>query len=127
MVATLQVVAETLDLEGSDRPVTDVAELAAYDGVTNGKGHIIREMALGSKRLDLCVEYRNKRYAVEVKTSKNFAGEDSYRQLAGYLGTLGLPEGWMAIFDEDKSKSWDEKLYRRDGEFGGKTLHIVGL
>ena len=89
--------------------------------------HIIREMALGSKRLDLCVEYRDKRYAVEVKTSRNFAGEDSYKQLAGYLGTLGLQEGWMAIFDEDQSKPWDVKLYRRNVEFDGKTLHIVGL
>ena len=59
--------------------------------------------------------------------SKNFAGDVSYGQLAGYLDDLGLPEGWMAIFDEDKSKPWDEKLYRRDVEFDGKTLHIVGL
>ena len=33
----------------------------------------------------------------------------------------------MPIFDEDKSKSWDEKLYNRDVELGGKTLHVVGL
>ena len=82
---------------------------------------------LGSGRLDLCVEYRNHRYAVEVKTSKNFAGEKSYAQLAGYLDKLGLPEGWMAIFDEDKSKSWDEKLFLRDETFNGKTIHVVGL
>ena len=119
---------------GADRRAYEYGEatphlvlMAFLQRVTNGKGHIMREMALGSKRLDLCVEYRDKRYAVEVKTSRNFAGEDSYRQLAGYLGTLGLPEGWMAIFDEDKSKPWDEKLYRRDVEFDGKTLHIVGL
>ena len=119
---------------GADRRAYEYGEatphlvlMAFLQRVTNGKGHIIREMALGSKRLDLCVEYRDKRYAVEVKTSKNFAGENSYKQLAGYLGTLGLPEGWMAIFDEGQLKSWDEKLYRRDVEFDGKTLHIVGL
>jgi len=33
----------------------------------------------------------------------------------------------MAVFDEDKSKSWDEKLYNRDLTFNGKTLHVVGL
>jgi len=33
----------------------------------------------------------------------------------------------MAIFDEDKSKPWEEKLYNRDVEFNGKTLHVVGL
>ena len=119
---------------GADRRAYEYGEatphlvlMAFLQRVTNGSGRILREMALGSGRLDLCVEFRDKRYAVEVKTSKNFAGEKSYAQLAGYLDKLGLPEGWMAIFDEDKTKSWDEKLYSRTEEFNGKTLHIVGL
>ncbi len=101
--------------------------MAFLQRVTNGNGRILREMALGSRRLDLCVEYKGKRYAVEVKTSRNFAGEKSYAQLAEYLGTLGLDEGWMPVFDEDKAKPWDEKLFRRDVEFGGKTIHVIGL
>ena len=119
---------------GADRRAYEYGEatphlvlMAFLQRVTNGNGHILREMALGSGRLDLCVEYRGKRYAVEVKTSKNFRGEASYRQLAGYLDGLGLAEGWMAVFDEDKSKPWEEKLYNRDVDFGGKTLHVVGL
>ena len=119
---------------GADRRAYEYGEatphlvlMAFLQRVTNGSGHIIREMALGSGRLDLCVEYRRKRYAVEVKTSKNFAGKKSYAQLAGYLDKLGLPEGWMAIFDEDKAKPWDEKLYVRDVEFGGRKLHLIGL
>ena len=101
--------------------------MAFLQRVTNGDGHILREMALGSRRLDLCVEYRGKRYAIEVKTSKNFAGEKSYAQLADYLGSLGLAEGWMPVFDDDSGKSWDEKLFNRDVAFGGKTIHVVGL
>ena len=101
--------------------------MAFLQRVTNGDGHILREMALGSRRLDLCVEYRGKRYAIEVKTSKNFAGEKSYAQLADYLGSLGLAEGWMPVFDDDSGKSWDERLFTRDVAFGGKTIHVVGL
>ena len=119
---------------GADRRAYEYGEatphlvlMAFFQRVTNGKGRIEREMALGSKRLDLCVEFRGRRYAVEVKTAKNFAGEDSYKQLACYLDGLGLPEGWMAIFDEDKSKPWEDKLYNRDVAFNGKTLHVVGL
>ena len=119
---------------GADRRAYEYGEatphlvlMAFLQRVTNGEGRIGREMALGSKRLDLCVEYRGHRYAVEVKTAKNFAGEVSYGQLAGYLDSLGLSEGWMAIFDEDKSKPWEEKLYSRDVAFNGKTLHVVGL
>ncbi len=33
----------------------------------------------------------------------------------------------MPVFDEDKAKPWDEKLFRRDVEFGGKTIHVIGL
>ena len=119
---------------GADRRAYEYGEatphlvlMAFLQRVTNGRGRIAREMALGSKRLDLCVEFRGRRYAVEVKTAKNFAGETSYRQLADYLDKLGLPEGWMAIFDEDKSKPWEEKLYTRDVTLNGRTLHIVGL
>ena len=119
---------------GADRHVHDYREatphlvlMAFLQRVINGGGRIEREMALGSKRLDLCVEYRGRRYAVEVKTAKNFAGGKSYAQLAGYLETLGLSEGWMAVFDTGGEKPWDERLYIRDEVFNGKTLHIVGL
>ena len=119
---------------GADRNIHDYWEatphlvlMAFLQRVTNGQGRINREMALGSGRLDLCVEYRDKRYAVEVKTSKNFKGEESYKQLLGYLDKLGLAEGWMPIFDPDSAKPWEEKLYTRDVSLDGKTLHIVGL
>ena len=119
---------------GADRRAYEYGEatphlvlMAFLQRVVNGGGRIEREMALGSKRLDLCVEYKGGRHAVEVKTSENFAGEKSYAQLAGYLDCLGLSEGWMAVFDTGKGKSWDEKLYNKTVDFGGKTLHIVGL
>jgi len=82
---------------------------------------------LREPRIHRIIEYRDKRYAVEVKTAKNFKGEDSYRQLLGYLDKLGLNEGWMPIFDPDPVKPWEDKLYNRDIELAGKTLHIVGL
>jgi hypothetical protein len=119
---------------GADRRAYDYGEatphlvlMAFLQRVTNGSGRIMREMALGSGRLDLCVEYRDRRYAIEVKTAKNFCGGKSYAQLAGYLGTLGLDEGWMPIFDPDTAKPWEEKLYRRDVEIYGKKIHVVGL
>ena len=118
----------------ADRHVHDYREatphlvlMAFLQRVVNGGGRIEREMALGSGRLDLCVEFRGRRHAVEVKTSKNFAGEKSYAQLAAYLDRLGLKEGWMAVFDLDPAKSWEEKLRVRDVACSGKTIHVVGL
>ena len=115
------------DIMGYRESVPHLVLMAFLQRVTNGGGHINREMALGTGRLDLCVEFRGGRYAIEVKTSDNFKGERSYDQCVNYLDSLGLAEGWMPIFDKSKDKSWDEKIYSRDVEFGGKTLHIVGL
>ena len=95
--------------------------------VVNGGGRIVREMALGSKRLDLCVEFGKFRYAVELKMKRNFSPTESPAQLVGYLDHLKLPEGWMAVFDDDKDKSWDEKIYTRDETVDGKTIHFIGL
>ena len=118
---------------GADREVYGYKEatphlvMNAYlQRIVNGGGHIAREMALGSKRLDLCVEFGRFRYAVELKM-RNQLTDASYAQLAGYLDTLGLAEGWMTVFDPDPAKSWDEKIYTRDEISGGKTIHVVGV
>ena len=115
------------DIMGYREAVPHLVLMAFLQRVTNGGGHINREMALGQGRLDLCVEFRGARYAVEVKTSDNFKGETSYKQCAKYLDTLKLSEGWMPIFDKSKTKTWEEKIYSRDVVFDGKTIHVIGL
>ena len=115
------------EVYGYKEAMPHLVMMAFLQRVVNGGGHIVREMALGSGRLDLCVEYGAFRYAVELKMRRNFSPEKSFPQLAGYLDRLDLSEGWMAVFDEDRSKAWDERLYMRDETFNGKLLHIVGL
>ena len=115
------------DIMGYREAVPHLVLMAFLQRVTNGGGHINREMALGQGRLDLCVEFRGARYAIEVKTSDNFKGEDSYKQCAKYLDALKLTEGWMPIFDKSKTKTWDEKIYTRDEVLDGKTIHVLGL
>ena len=115
------------DIMGYRESVPHLVLMAFLQRVTNGGGRINREMALGTGRLDLCVEFRGGRYAIEVKTSSNFQGEKSYAQCAKYLDSLGLAEGWMPIFEKSKEKSWDEKIFSRDEIVDGKTIHVVGL
>ena len=115
------------DIMGYRESVPHLVLMAFLQRITNGGGHINREMAVGTGRLDLCVEFRGGRYAIEVKTSSNFQGEKSYAQCAKYLDSLNLEEGWMPIFEKSKEKSWDEKIYSRDEIADGKTIHIIGL
>ena len=39
--------------------------------VINGGGQISREMALGTKRADICIEWENQKYPIELKLYKN--------------------------------------------------------
>ena len=95
--------------------------------VINGGGQIVREMALGSGRLDLGVVFRDKTYAVEVKTTGYYAKspEAAHEQMARYMDRLGVGEGWLVVADSDLAKPWEGKISNSDVAFNGKTIHVV--
>lgn len=102
--------------------------MAFLQRIVNGGGQIRREMAIGSGRVDLCVTWHGHRYAIELKIRR---GERTLKQgvtqLSRYLDRLGLPEGYLVLFDRRPEVSWDEKLYEKetDGE-GGKRIVVFG-
>ena len=95
--------------------------------VINGGGQIIREMALGSGRLDLGVKFRDAIYAVEVKTAAYYAKspEAAHEQMVRYMDRLGVGEGWLVVADSDLAKPWDCKISTAVISQGGKTIHVV--
>jgi len=95
--------------------------------VLNGGGCVVREMAAGSGRLDLCVEYGDYRYPIELKIRRgDKTYRDGLRQLGGYLDTLGEPEGWLIVFDQRPDVPWDDRISWSTESTGNKTIHIVG-
>jgi len=95
--------------------------------VINGGGYIIREMALGTKRADLCVVYEGQKYPIELKILRsNKSLPEGLEQLAVYMDKVGSSDGWLVIFDRDTEKSWEEKLYMRLEEYKGKHITVVG-
>jgi hypothetical protein len=82
--------------------------------VINGGGQIIREMALGRKRADLCIVYGGHKYPIELKILRNSKSlSEGLEQLSAYIDKVGSDEGWLVAFDMDASKSWEEKLYMK--------------
>jgi len=95
--------------------------------VLNGGGRVVREMAAGSGRLDLCVEYGDHRYPIELKIRRGDKTiPDGLRQLSCYLDTLGQPEGWLIVFDQRPDGPWDDKISWTTETIDAKTIHIVG-
>jgi len=87
----------------------------------------VREMAAGSGRLDLCVEYGGRRYPIELKIRRGEKTiDEGLRQLGRYLEQLGEPEGWLIVFDQRPDISWDEKITWETRAIDARTIHIVG-
>ena len=101
--------------------------MAFLQRLVNGGGRIAREYGLGRGALDLLVTWKGERHGIEVKLRRDTETDArALDQVAGSLDTLGEAFGWLVLFDLRKTASWDEKLFVREVEHGGKRIWIVG-
>jgi hypothetical protein len=101
--------------------------MAFLQRVVNGGGRIEREYGLGRGALDLMVEWRGQRHAIEVKLRRDTeTEEEALDQLVGYLERAGLAEGWLVMFDLRTRTAWNERLTTRAVEHRGKRVAVVG-
>jgi hypothetical protein len=95
--------------------------------VINGGGYIMREMALGTGRADLCVVYDEHKYPIELKIKQSIRNQSKkYEQIVEYMDKIGSNTGWLVIFDRDTEKCWDEKIYMKTENINGKTITVAG-
>jgi Holliday junction resolvase len=102
--------------------------MAFLQRVANGGGQIIRDIASGTGRLDICLIYENRKYPIELKIRYGDKYlEKGLNQIAGYMDVFGCNEGWLVIFDRRKTVKWADKLYIKKELVNGKTITIVGV
>ena len=115
------------DLYQYDEAAPHLVMHAFLRRIVNGNGNIISEMALGTKRADLCVIYKDQKFPIELKilqSMKNLAHSQS--QLLAYMDKVGSNTGWLVIFDRDTEKKWEEKIYMKKEYVDGKEITIAG-
>jgi hypothetical protein len=102
--------------------------MAFLQRVVNGGGWIIRDMAAGTGRLDLCLVYEKQKYPIELKIWRGQKSrEKGVEQTLRYMDVYGVSEGWLAIFNRNKKTLWGEKIYMEKRTVDEKTVTIVGL
>ena len=81
--------------------------LAFLQRLVNGGGTIMREYAIGTRRMDILVTYgqapMTQRLAMELKVWREGRKDPTSQgltQLDKYLSGLGLDTGWLVIFDQ---------------------------
>ncbi len=99
--------------------------MAFLQRIINGGGSIIREYALGKKRVDLLILRQKQRFVIELKIKY---GEDTLarglEQTAQYMDRSNAYEGHLIIFDRDTTKTWDEKISNEVVEFKAHKIHV---
>jgi AAA+ ATPase superfamily predicted ATPase len=102
--------------------------MAFLQRIINGGGQVIREMASGTGRLDLCLIYIGQKYPIELKLvhSKKYL-EDGLIQTARYMDIHCCNEGWLVVFARKTDASWEDRLYMKKENVDGKTITIVGI
>ena len=84
-------------------------------------------MATGRERLDLCIEFKGKKYPIELKINRGAQSiEKGIEQTLRYMDTLGCTQGWLVAFDRNKKKPWEEKIYQKMEMINGKTVNLFG-
>jgi hypothetical protein len=102
--------------------------MAFLQRVINGGGQLIREMAAGTGRLDICLVYEGQKYPIELKLWRGEKSlERGVEQTLRYMDVYGATEGWLALFDRTPQTPWDEKIYMERRTIDGKAVTIVGL
>ena len=102
--------------------------MAFLQRIINGGGHIIREMAAGKGRTDLCLVYNNLKYPIELKIRYSEKSvSEGIEQTMKYMDTFGCSDGWLAVFDRRPKISWSKKIYFKKEKSDGKTVTIIGL
>jgi hypothetical protein len=77
--------------------------MAFLHRVVNSGGTLEREYAIGTDRMDLCLRYGNVTLGIELKVWRDGRSDPlaaGLEQLDSYLAGLGLPSGWLVIFDQ---------------------------
>ena len=101
--------------------------IAWLQRIVNSGGRVNHEYAVGLGRLDLCIEFADEQFALELKLNRKEALSEGKEQLVNYLHRLSLDNGWLMIFSRTEVSDWDAVGKREWVESGGKRIEVIWL
>ena len=87
--------------------------MAFLQRIVNGGGKIDREMAVGKGRCDLYIEFGGDCFVLELKIKYNEEyAQEGRDQISGYLDKVGLPNGYLILFENKPSSivPWESRI-----------------
>jgi len=105
--------------------------------VVNSGGRVQREHGLGRRRADLLIEWPEgdavRKYVVECKVRREGGRlertvAEGVEQTAAYMDRCAAEAGHLVVFDRNKERNWDDKVFRdkRTAE-SGAVVAVWGM
>ncbi|KJJ84436.1 ATPase domain protein, prokaryote domain protein [Candidatus Omnitrophus magneticus] len=104
--------------------------MAFLQRVINGGGRINREMAVGTGRTDLLIEFNGDKFVLELKLKRMpSARQKGLDQISRYLDTLGMTKGYLILFEIKPSSiiPWETRVKWEDVSHQNKKITIVEM
>jgi len=102
--------------------------------IVNKGGSVGREYGLGRMRTDLLVIWPHEEGAQKVVLELKILHKSleqtitqGLKQTAAYMDRAGTEEGHLVIFDRQKDRTWDEKIFHRGESFNDKRIQVWGM
>ena len=102
--------------------------------IVNGGGQVEREYGLGRLRTDLLIIWQHpggvQKSVIELKLRYNTLEQTSAAGLSQtweYMDRCGTEDGHLVIFDRDKKKAWEDKIFSRIESYQGQKIKIWGM
>ncbi|MCK4422732.1 MAG: ATP-binding protein, partial [Candidatus Omnitrophica bacterium] len=100
--------------------------------VVNAGGRIEREYGLGRGRTDLFLTWlkANQRFVIEMKIQRGSLESllpGALVQTCEYADSCGADEAHLIIFDRREGRTWEERIYRREECYQGRTVTVWGM
>ena len=102
--------------------------------IVNGGGRIHREYGFGRKRTDVLIvwPYQETVQEVVVELKIRYGKLDTtireaLKQTWEYMDKCGTSSGHIIIFDRSPTRSWDEKIFRREEFYQGHSITVWGM
>ncbi|MEE8390551.1 MAG: ATP-binding protein [Anaerolineae bacterium] len=102
--------------------------------IVNAGGRVEREYGLGRMRTDLLVLWPYpggmQKSVIELKilyASLERTLKEGLAQTWEYMDRCGADEGYLVIFDREKDKPWEKKIFKREETYKGREIKVWGM
>ena len=102
--------------------------MAFLQRIVNGRGKVYREYALGSRRVDIFVQWQNTCFILELKIEYDANSEKKgLNQITSYADKGAPHEAHLLIFNRNPAIPWEKKISNHVEIYNNQTVHVWKL